>query len=242
MGIVVSWHSTQGPHTEENRDCCGVGLRDDAALCVVFDGSSSGMDSGRFARDATLRLVDWFIAESDVTSEKTIDHLRDIHRELSGNFRRDSASFVIVLIDRLRSAHFIHAGDCLAGLSCGSTAISWRLAPHTLANALCHNTVEELAASPLRNRITRSFRTRDFMVPDVTAFPVAADARLVLATDGFWAVLNQNQQIDFLANGIIQDTARQDDCSALVLGFDDNGPDRLHGEEAENLYFVNAID
>lgn len=240
MGIIIALHSTQGPHTEDNRDCCGIGIQDEAALCVLFDGSSSGLDSGSFARAATRRLVDWFVGEQGVTADKIIERLRDIRRELAASFRKDSASVMIALFDRRGAAHLIHAGDCLAGLRYGATAISWRVAPHTLANAVRDIAIEEIAVSPLRNRITRSFRTSGFMAPDVTGFAFEPDSDLILATDGFWALLSAERQIEFLGRGAARDTEHLDDCSALVLRIDEEMPDQVQGNDTCNLYFVNA--
>ena len=100
MGVEIRWRSEQGHRTDDNRDCCGVGLRDDAVLAVVLDGSSNGKASGASARDVARNLIDWFVVAEVVTPKTIIDRLRVIHAELSRTYRRDSASVVIALIER----------------------------------------------------------------------------------------------------------------------------------------------
>jgi len=122
MGVEVDWRSKQGTHTDDNRDYCGVGLRDDAALCVVLDGSTSGANSGEFSQVIARDLIDWFMTVRSVTVEAVISRLRCIHSDLLPRFRRDSASFVIALINDEGAAQVLHVGDCLAGLHEGT----WR--------------------------------------------------------------------------------------------------------------------
>lgn len=100
MGVEIRWRSEQGHRTDDNSDCCGVGLRGDAVLAVVLDGSSNGKASGAFARNVARNLIDWFVVAEVVTPKTIIDRLRVIHAELSRTYRRDSASVVIALIER----------------------------------------------------------------------------------------------------------------------------------------------
>ncbi|WP_347511194.1 hypothetical protein [Phaeobacter sp. CAU 1743] len=171
MSGAINWRSEQGTHTSDNRDHCGVGLREDATLCIVLDGSSSGDNSGEFARQIAHKLIEWFVVAGEVTPETIIAQLRCIHTDLRSDFRRDSASFVIAHI-KADGVRLLHVGDCLAGVRVGSSPIEWRTIPHTLANATEQVSIEDLARSPLRNRITRSFRSREFMEPEVSVvFP-----------------------------------------------------------------------
>ena len=240
MGVEIKWRSEQGQRTDGNRDCCGVGLRDDAVFAAVFDGSSGGKDSGAFARDVARALSDWFVTAEVVTPEAIIDRLRTIHAELSGKYRRSSASYVIALIDRQGAVCILHAGDCLAGLVQDRFDIEWLIQPHTLANPISPVAIDELARSPSRNLITRSFRTKEFMEPHSKDLIFEAGKRLVLATDGFWASLDHEQKHAFLSGGVLEPGKEQDDCSALTLAMVDGQPDEVTEVADDNLYLVKA--
>lgn len=216
MAGEINWRSEHGTHTSDNRDHCGVGLREDSTLCIVLDGSSSGDNSGEFARRIAQKLIEWFVVAGEVTTEAIIAQLRSIHTDLRSDFRRDSASYVIALVEA-DGVRLLHAGDCLAGVRVGSSPIDWRTIPHTLANATEEVAIEDLAQSPLRNRITRSFRSREFMVPDVSHLALAPDQTLVLATDGFWAALDHERQARFLAGEALPKQDAYDDRSVLEV-------------------------
>ncbi len=69
MGMAINWRSEQGQLTKDNRDCCGIGLRHDASLLVVLDGSTTGQDSGELARLIARNLVVSFVTADAVTVE-----------------------------------------------------------------------------------------------------------------------------------------------------------------------------
>lgn len=236
MGIDVCWHSKQGRGTDDNRDFCGIGLRDDDALCIVLDGVTSGANSGEFSRLIARNLIDWFIAAGKVNQDGIIDQLRNIHAHLMPSFSKDSASYVIALIEYKGRVQLLHAGDCLAGLCKETSVIEWHVHPHTLANAITDMPIAEIAASPLRNLLTRSFRAREFMMPDCGELFLQGDNALILATDGFWAELNQERQKRLLVNGQLPNTKEQDDCSALVIKTHGSiQGDDVIGETLDNL-------
>lgn len=240
MGVEIRWRSEQGHHTHDNRDCCGVGLSDDAVLAIVLDGSSNGKASGAFARDVARNLIDWFVVAEVVTPETIIDRLRVIHAELSGTYRRDSASVVIALIERQGATCILHAGDCLAGLVQETSDIEWSIQPHNLANAISPVAIDELARSPSRNLLTRSFRTKRFMVPQETVQTFRAGQRLVLTTDGFWASLDPEHMTAFLRGDAFQPSKDRDDCSALTLTVVEDQPDEVIEAAGNNFYVVDA--
>lgn len=243
MGVEVDWRSKQGTHTDDNRDYCGVGLRDDAALCVVLDGSTSGANSGEFSQVIARDLIDWFMTVRSVTVEAVISRLRCIHSDLLPRFRRDSASFVIALINDEGAAQVLHVGDCLAGLHEGTSAVKWWTRPHTLANAVNELRITDIARSPLRNRLIRSFRSREFMTPDVSGLVVDGEQTLVLATDGFWAELDPESQARFLAGEKLSEIEGygQDDCSALSLKHVNSSESKVSDEVSDNIYIVDAF-
>ena len=242
MGIEISWHSTQGRRTNDNRDFCGIGLRADAVLCIVLDGSTAGQKSGEFVRLIAHDLIDWFLpTKGTVTADMLIDRLYHIHKQRSPDFRSDSASYVIGLFEDEKPALILHAGDCLAGRYGGEAKVNWLTQPHTLANAITHTPVGEIAASPLRNRLTRSFRAGEFMRPDVNIIAFQSEGTFVIATDGFWAGIAPDAYPRFLSGEDIPMKDNQDDCSALVIKFHgDVNRAELNGEQLENLYIASC--
>ncbi|RJT28173.1 hypothetical protein D3227_34925 [Mesorhizobium waimense] len=135
MVVSVRWISQTGTKTKDNRDCAGVGIRKGGALGVVLDGSTSGPDSGDLARKISRALVDWYLsAEGEITSEVLTARIREIHRALSKEHRRDSASYMIAHFRSRREVVVLHAGDCLLGLNDDKAGIDWVSQPHTLAN------------------------------------------------------------------------------------------------------------
>lgn len=194
MEMQLDWRSQQGTKAGDNRDYGGVGLRPDGVLCLVLDGSTSGPKSGELAGQIARDVIDWYVATAeDVTAETLTAQLRKIHGSLSKRFPRDSAGYVIVCLARTGPALVLHAGDCLLGRQAGESPIQWLIRPHTLANVIDDMPVAEIAESHVRHRLTRSFRAREFIPPDVTEIEAEWGSSLVAATDGFWAELNSEE-------------------------------------------------
>src|SRR5687767_11989748 len=84
MPFDISWRTQPGSRTGDNRDCAGVGLRGDEALCIVADGSTRGRGSGELARDLARGLIDRFVAGAlEPTGPGLIGGLRALHGELT---------------------------------------------------------------------------------------------------------------------------------------------------------------
>lgn len=200
----------------------------------MLDGSTSGFESGEFARQIAERIVDWFAAQDEVNSDKIIDWMRGLHGELAQRFRRDSASIIIAHVRIDGAVLLLNAGDCLAGFW-KAEGITWKTRPHTLANPIEELPIAEIAASPLRHRLTRSFRSREFMVPDIYELELQDDEALILATDGFWALLDPEVQIDFLADTDLAKIEFVDDCTVLSLRFDPKIAGIISDKHTENF-------
>ncbi len=167
MSVEVSWRSQQGKRTEDNRDYCGAGFRSGASLFIVLDGSTSGPKSGEFSKEIANQLIDWFVTTTaSITAQIISKELRQIHEDLSRKFPLDSASYVILYIDDEQPALVLHAGDCLLGIYNGKHPIQWQIQPHTLANIIEEMPIDTLAECGTRNRLTRSFRSKEFMPPE----------------------------------------------------------------------------
>lgn len=226
MRVEAIWRSQQGKRTKHNRDYCGAGLRPDAALFIVLDGSTPGPKGGELCREIAHGLIDWFIDDAaDVTAEILTEKLHQIHGNLSQAFPTDSASYVIVHIVEEQPPLVLHAGDCLLGQYDGVRPIQWQTQPHTLANATEEMSITALAECAIRNRLTRSFRSKEFMPPEKTEIKLAASDVLIVATDGFWAELDAEQQFGFLAGDAIPAREGGDDRSVLKIQFFSEGQD-----------------
>lgn len=216
MRPSFSWRSEIGRNrTDDNRDMCGIGERGDDALCIVLDGSTNGRDSGVLARAIACRMIDGFMDAPDpITLEAITGIMKAIHGPLAREYPQASASYMMVWLQE-SGMTVIHAGDCLFGRREGSGKVEWISRPHTLANALTDTVIEDLIANPARHRVTRSFRAREFMTPDV--FEVAGETDVIVSTDGFWAELTASEQAGFLAGSQLQEDGDSDDRSVLRI-------------------------
>lgn len=242
MPVIVNWRSQVGTRTEDNRDCAGVAAREDDVLCIVADGSTKGIDSGELAREIIQELIDWYVASSEaMTAETLIVRLKQFHEMLSVDYPQGSVSYVVLYVGKGSDALAVHAGDCLLGQSDGQGNLEWLTRPHTLANAGNEKTVEEIADLPARHRLTRSFRAREFMRPEVTE--VGAAIEFIAATDGFWAELSPSDQALFMAGSDIPMIADGDDRSVIRVQIIDGAGTvdaRCTEDASSNLYINDA--
>jgi serine/threonine protein phosphatase PrpC len=216
MGIDFRWRSRAGARTGDNRDYGCIGIRGDEALCVVLDGSTTGRDSGALARAIGTALIDGYVASEDqIDEDGLVTRLRDIHAALVPAYPQASASYLLAFIREDERALILHAGDCLVGRWREEGQVEWLCRPHTLANALDDLAVAAIAAEDTRHRLTRSFRAREFMRPDIARHD--GGRQLIVATDGFWADLTVPEQLLFLDSPDAPETGAGDDCSVLQI-------------------------
>jgi serine/threonine protein phosphatase PrpC len=214
MRIDARWLSQQGTRTPENRDHAGVGARPGEFLGIVVDGSTAGATNGDYARAVVELTIDWFAQSDDEwTIELASEAVREIHRSLTKQFQKGSASLLLVHVTDEGKLTALHSGDCVLGQLDGD--IAWLNTPHTFANALIDANLRDIARSPLRHLLTQSFRTREFMLPEAFSRE-NAKGTFVLASDGFWAELSDADQIAFIA-GDLPTNPDRDDRSLLLL-------------------------
>jgi hypothetical protein len=116
----------------------------------------------------SVNVIDWYVATDEAgTAERLIAQLRRAHLSLSRRFPRDSASYMLAHIADTGTALVLHGGDCLLGSHEGNGPVHWFTRPHTLANATGDMPIDEIARNPVRNRLTRSFRAREFIHAEV---------------------------------------------------------------------------
>ncbi len=219
-----------------------IGLRSDAALSIVLDGSTSGPKGGELAQKIAHELIDWFVAANEeMTAQLIIEIMQNIHNSLSRQFPFDSASYVIAFIQDENPILVLHAGDCLLGqYHVKNNQVGWLTKPHTLANATKDMSVVSLTESPARHRLTRSFRSKEFMVPEVSEIEIQTGDSFVVATDGFWAELKLEEQCEFMEVHEIPMTDEGDDRSALCIRtLDDQvGIEVLTGDDSPDNFYM----
>lgn len=224
MKIEARWLSQKGTRTDDNRDHAGIAGRHGEFLAIVADGATNGSNNGGYAQSIVEAVVDWFAGTDDAWGHEVMQtKLREIHQALRKSFPRGSASIILFHVMDTGSLTVLHSGDCLLGRHDGQ--VHWQVTPHTLANALADMPLDSIAKSPTRHLLTQSFRSREFMVPDVLA-EEKASGTLLLATDGFWAELTEREQEAFLGGG--QSAApERDDRSVLRLWLSTEGPSEI---------------
>lgn len=224
MKIEARWLSQKGTRTDDNRDHAGIAGRHGEFLAIVADGATNGSNNGGYARAIVEAVVDWF-SETEYAWGHELMHakLREIHQALRKSFPSGSASIILFHVRDTGSLTVLHSGDCLLGRHDGK--IYWQVTPHTLANALADIPLDAIAKSPTRHLLTQSFRSREFMAPDVLA-EEKVSGTLLLATDGFWAELTESEQEVFLGGGQSAATER-DDRSVLRLWLSTDEPTEI---------------
>lgn len=210
------WHSQQGSLTADNRDFCGITEITGASICTLVDGSTSSPKGGELAKNLVQNLQRKFMKLDNVPSSVTVlDFLKCAQIDLRKQFPADSASYIIAIQDNDRSVTTIHAGDCRLGRITQSGTIQWLTKVHTLANAIHDISDHELRSHPNRHQVSRSFRGSKFMSPECNVFDLQhSDSGLLLASDGFWANLSEDEQIKILQGATAND-ALLDDVSVL---------------------------
>lgn len=226
MGMTLHWNSQKGTRTENNKDYCGIGIRNEAVMCIVLDGASAGLTSGELACRVAHDMVDWFLdAEGEITKLRIEGRMHDIHNSIARQYPFDSASYLILLIKDGKPHQISHSGDCLYGQIDQNHDIVWLTKPHTLANAINDIPIASLLSNPTRHLLTRSFRAKEFMGSEISEIDTSNSDTFLIATDGFWAELNNNQQHDFLARKNVTPQKNRDDQSCLLI----------HMHEGENI-------
>lgn len=221
MRIEANWYSQKGTKTADNRDHAGLGINASGVICIVVDGSTAGAGSGEYAQAIVREVIDWFNGLQGALDLNALSkQLRGIHLDLRARFPRGSASFAIVHADRRTRITVIHAGDCLLGQIDRGDRIHWRTQPHTLANALTYVALEELSKIPARHLLTKSFRSREYMTPEILETDSLPGVYFI-CTDGFWAELSAHEQLAVIEGREIEANGEHDDCSVLKLAITD---------------------
>lgn len=212
-----AWHSQQGSQTPDNRDFCGIAETQGTTLCVLVDGATSGPRGGELARALVVHLLKSFMhLEEPPSSDKIIELLEWAHADLRKGYPADSASYIMALFNGDPSVTTLHAGDCRLGQVLRDGAIRWLTKVHTLATAIEDLEDQELRPHPNRHLLTRAFKGKRFQTPECSSFDLqTVDGGLLLASDGFWADLGEDEQVMVLRGLPVERKPPCDDVSCL---------------------------
>ncbi|MEH2702987.1 hypothetical protein DXU03_38925 [Rhizobium johnstonii] len=210
---------------------------------IVVDGSTAGENSGEYADAIVREVIDWFNGlQGTLDLDAFSKQLRGIHMDLRARYPRGSASFAVLHADPRIRMTVIHAGDCLLGQIDRDDRIHWRTQPHTLANALTDVALEELSKIPARHLLTKGFRSREYMTPEILETDSSPGVYLI-STDGFWAELSAREQLAVIGGREVEANGEYDDCSVLKLAITDTADPQLvieAGGASVNFYRPNV--
>lgn len=194
------WYSKQGSLTPDNRDFCGIAEAYRTTLCILVDGATSSPKGGELARALVCHLLESFVRlVQPPSSDNMIDLLVLAHTDLRRLYPADSASYIIALGGSNHFVTTLHAGDCRLGRITRHGTIQWQTAVHSLATAIHDLKDHELSSDPNRHQLTRAFKGRRFQPPECNISDFQdSDSSLLLASDGFWADLPEDEQLNVL--------------------------------------------
>jgi serine/threonine protein phosphatase PrpC len=213
MRASLQWRTQAGTITADNRDACAHLEQTHASLYLIADGSSSHPLSGELANALLARLVTDFsqLQLARMNAGHTAEALRQIiatsHQALRDEYPRAACSYLILCLFA-DTAFSIHEGDCCLGLIEQTGGINWLSSAHCAANWQGNLTHAEIAQDASRHRLTRCFSARRVSNPEIKYWPLAPHQHWLLASDGFWACLSDQEQLTFLRNGNLDSPPR----------------------------------
>jgi serine/threonine protein phosphatase PrpC len=216
--------SIRGRNCEVNSDHVGTSYKEGAGIFVIADGTSrpgSKQLSEAFVQHIIARYEkgngDIELAlPADTSCHYLETMLNDTHAQLFADPWQGSTSYLVVLIEN-DALTLAYEGDCCAGLVHGRERIEWLNPPHCMANWRRDRAHSEIALDRGRHRLTRSFRAGRKPEPDIMSLQIKPDARIILATDGFWAQLSDVYQATWLAFPESETPEADDDLTWIDL-------------------------
>lgn len=222
MRANLQWHTQAGTLTADNRDACAHIEQAHASLYLIADGSSSQQRSGELATALLAELAQGFnhLPAAELPPEQVAEALLQLiansHQALGDAHPQAACSYLVLCL--LSDAAFsIHEGDCCLGLIEQSGTIDWLNSAHCAANWQGNLTHAEIAQTPSRHRLTRCFSARRASNPEINHWRLEPNQHWLLATDGFWAGLSEQQQQTFLHKGSLTAPPTDDDISCLSI-------------------------
>jgi serine/threonine protein phosphatase PrpC len=217
--MVIRVFSQQGTYTTDNRDvvsyshsACGT-----ATLFIVLDGATSCPSSGNFSRELAELITAHFeqLPTQALTTERDLlAILKTAQAALQHKYVNDCSSLLLAL-SHAEQLLVMHSGDCCLGVIDSSSRIDWKIRVHTAANALSDASVDKIKNDPYRHQLTRSFKAKKYITPEMQYLKFPSNTNIIMATDGFWALTSAEQ------HALISQTAFQfepeDDTSFILF-------------------------
>lgn len=214
--------SQQGTDRAENRDVSGSAHNAGAHLYVIADGTAKP-GSAELAQALSDDLLGCFsnaapsIATSpDSALELVLDSLKQVQSNLCPDFPFASTSYLALLVLG-QTAITIHAGDCCLGYLDNDQRMTWLNAPHCGPNWQGDLSHTFIASSPARKRLFNCMSYRRPHEPAVQFIQVTPDTMWILATDGFWAELTVEHQLQAIAGRSLEGCSTEDDATFMLL-------------------------
>lgn len=214
--------SRQGTHRAENRDFSGSAHNSGAQLYVITDGASKS-GSGELAKAMTQYLLKSFTqaAATEVSClEKalrlTLTLLNRVHSTLCPDFPVAATSYLVLLVFD-QTAVTLHAGDCCLGYLESNQPVNWLSSPHCGPNWKGNLSHALIASSPARKKLLNCMSYRRSHEPAFQVIQVLPDTTWILATDGFWAELPAEHQLDAITQRSFEGYSTEDDATFMLL-------------------------
>lgn len=191
--------SQKGTCTADNRDvvshtlsACGT-----IGLFIVLDGATSCPSSGEFSRDLAEFIAVEFhkLTKSELSDERSVlSILKSAQITLQQKYLCDLSSLLLVVVKNREPILVIHAGDCCLGFIDVAHNIEWITRVHTAANAISSESVDSIKNDPKRLLLTKSFKAKKYVMPDIQYVALPCATKIIMATDGIWALTAAEQQ------------------------------------------------
>ena len=242
MVLAAEWITHNGSLTADNRDYCSVALRDNATLYVIADGSTQSIQSGDLANFFVRTLADQFLLQPLWTSaEQVANYINQFSLSLNRMYSTARVSFLVLLDFGGSEVFTLHAGDCRLGRSTNAKSILWLTRPHTLANAIDDIDHKNLVKHDCRHILTRSLRSGHKCEIELGKHTFQKDDCLLLATDGFWAELDERQQQEFRSHQSLPSSSISDDMSCLFISSCEKDNLKIQGNGNFYLVDINSL-
>lgn len=214
--------SRKGTRRTENCDASGSVHNTGAYLYVIADGTSKP-GSGELARALNHHLIHCFSrAQSSVVScpdtalKLVLNSLDEVHANLCPDLPFASTSYLALLVVD-QTATSIHAGDCCVGYQGKDGSMTWLNPPHCGPNWKGELSHSIIANSPARKTLFNCMSYRRPHEPHIQPFRLVKDTTWVLASDGFWAELSAQNQLDAITEQTLDGCSAEDDVTLMLM-------------------------
>tara|TARA_B100002049_G_scaffold235944_1_gene221464 strand:- start:1053 stop:1784 length:732 start_codon:yes stop_codon:yes gene_type:complete len=234
MGIDC--YSKKGTAREYNRDFIGLFEFDTGVLAYLLDvSSSSSLDCIGFVELFNNLLSERIEPEIVADYDLFLKALEQIIIDMQHSFKSGVASLIVSFIAyKSDNVWGYTVGDSRIGIM--KDEIVWVSPVHTGANPLGESFTDEMKLQPERHILTRSLNMRKKYNPEFFQFKVTEDQSLVIASDGFWAELAPELQLNLLAKQQVQS---EDDSSVITIKDFIYATKLNYSVSSENCSYVN---